>query len=193
MTPLLSLLLFSMIPNRLKILNFSLNLFVYFFCNIIMAGEPTHTASKERMAPELMFSPEHVPQLSNTASKVQWPLRFAFSYVQPITHRQKTVKEVPLQKSSHHENMMIRAPPTINYCFESAAAITLCFQLCSARYTALQMKNSVRIISAINPVSMENTDNSHLLLGSHALHYHELTPWAVRKRNGIQRRTEVSP
>ena len=38
----------------------------------------------------------------------------------------------------------------MKYCFESAVAITLRFQLFSARYTALQMKNSVRIISAIN-------------------------------------------
>ena len=37
---------------ELKIFNFSLNLFVYFFCNIIMTDEPMHTASKERMAPE---------------------------------------------------------------------------------------------------------------------------------------------
>ena len=69
----------------------------------------------------------------------------------------KTVEEVPLQQSSHHENTTIHAPPTINYCLESAAAITLCFQLCSARYTALKMKNSVRIVSAINPVTTENT------------------------------------
>ena len=35
-----------------------------------MTGEPTHTASKERMAPELMFLSEwHTPQLSNTALK----------------------------------------------------------------------------------------------------------------------------
>ena len=40
--------------------------------------------------------------------------------------------------------------------------ITLRFQLCSAHYTALQTKNSVRIISAINPVTMENMDDSHL-------------------------------
>ena len=75
-----------------------------------------------------------------TASKVQWPLRFAFSYVQPITqhYRRKTV-EVPLQQSSHHENM-IRTPLTINY-YLGAAAIMLHFQLCSARYTVL---NSVR-------------------------------------------------
>ena len=35
-----------------------------------MTGEPTHTASKEIRAPELMFSSEHLPQLSITDSKV---------------------------------------------------------------------------------------------------------------------------
>ena len=62
-----------------------------------MTGEPTHTTSKERMAPELMFSSERVPMHA-----------------------------------------------AIKYCFESAVAITLCFQLCSPRYTALQKKNSRR-------------------------------------------------
>ena len=129
-----------------------------------MTGEPTHTASKERMAPELMLLSEHAPQLSNTALKVQWPLRFAYSYVQPVTqcYRRKTVEEVPLQQSSHHENMTIHVPPAINYCLECAVAITLRFQLFSARYTALQTKNSVRIVSAINPVTIENMDDSHL-------------------------------
>ena len=90
-----------------------------------MTGEPTHTASKERMAPELMVSSKRASQLSQTASKVQWPLRFDFSYVQPVTqrHRRKTVKEVPLQQSSHHGNTTIRVPPTINYCLVSAAAV----------------------------------------------------------------------
>ena len=74
----------------------------------------------------------------------------------------KTVEEVPLQQYSHHENMTIRTPPTINYCLESAAAITLRFQLFSAHYTALQMKNNVRIVSAIYPVTTKNTDDSHL-------------------------------
>ena len=32
-----------------------------------MTGEPTHTASKERMAPELMLLSERASQLSNTA------------------------------------------------------------------------------------------------------------------------------
>ena len=59
-----------------------------------------------------MFSSEHVPQLSKTASKVQWPLCFTFSYVQPVTqrYRQKKTVEVPLQQCSHLENTMIRAP-----------------------------------------------------------------------------------
>ena len=38
----------------------------------------------------------------------------------------------------------------------------LCSGLCSARYKVSQTKNSVKIVSAINPVTMENMDNSHL-------------------------------
>ena len=67
-----------------------------------MTSEPMHTASKERMVPELlMFSFGCTPQL-----------------------------------------------------FESAVAITLHFQLCSAHYTALHTKNN-RNASAINPVTMK--------------------------------------
>ena len=54
---------------KLKISNFSLNLFAYFFLNIIITGKPMHTASKERMAPELMFSSERAPQLSKLLRK----------------------------------------------------------------------------------------------------------------------------
>ena len=89
--------------------------------------------------------------------------------------------------------MTICMPPTINYCLKSAAAITLCFQLCSAHYKASKMKNSVRIVPAINPVTMENlqlqmycreamhraTANRHLGLSA--------------KRNGTQMRTKVNP
>ena len=50
---------------------------------------------------------------------------------------------------------------SINYYLESAAAIMLRFELCSAHYTALQMKKSVRIV-AISPVTTENTDDSCL-------------------------------
>ena len=84
-----------------------------------MTGEPMHATSKERMVPELMFSSERAAQLSNTASKVQWTLHLAFSYVQPVTqhYRQKTV-EVPLQQSSHHENTYDN-PRATNYLFFS--------------------------------------------------------------------------
>ena len=126
-----------------------------------MTGEPTHTTSKERMVPELMLLSGRMPQLSYIALKVQWPLCFTFSYVQPVTQRYRQ-KEVPLQQSSHHKNMTIRVPPTINYCLKSVVAITLRFQLCSAHYTVLQTKDSVRIVSAINPVTMENADDSRI-------------------------------
>ena len=33
-----------------------------------------------------------------------------------------------------------------------------------------------------NPATTENTDNSHLQMGSHASCYHELTPWIVSKK-----------
>ena len=48
-----------------------------------MTGEPMHTASKERMAPELMFLSERAPQLSSTALKMLWSL----SYAQPVIQR----------------------------------------------------------------------------------------------------------
>ena len=71
---------------------------------------------------------------------------------------------MPLQQSSHHKNQFAcpQLSKTINYCLESAAANMLHFQLCSAHYTASQTKNSVTIISAINPVTMENMDDSRL-------------------------------
>ena len=123
-----------------------------------MTGEPTHTASKERMAPELMFSPERASQLSQTASKVQWPLRFDFSYVQPVTqcYRQKTVKDVPLQQSSHHNNTTIHMPPTINYCLVSAAAI-LRFAFSYAQPVTQRYKRRT-----VSPVTTENMDDSCL-------------------------------
>ena len=46
-----------------------------------MTGGAMHTASKERMMPEVMFLTECVPQLSIADFKLKWPLQFAFSYV----------------------------------------------------------------------------------------------------------------
>ena len=54
-----------------------------------MTGEPTHTASKERMMQKLMFLSEHAPQLTNIALKVQWPLRFAFTQLCSVRYTRK--------------------------------------------------------------------------------------------------------
>ena len=88
--------------SLLKIPNFSLYLHLTFFCNIIMTGEPTHTTSKERMAPELMFSFEHTPKLSIIDLKVKW-------LCSAITQRYKdasainpvTTEHAHLQTGSH--------------------------------------------------------------------------------------------
>ena len=138
------------------------------------------------------------PKNQMLPSKSQWPLCFAFSYVQPVTkcyRQKKTVEEVPLQQASHHENTMICAPQ-YQLLPRNAATITLRFQLFSARYTALQMKNSVTVVFAIDLVTIEKMDDSRLqMYCREAMHcttanrHLELSA----KRNGTQRRTKVSP
>ena len=64
-------------------------------------------------------------------------------------------------------------------------AITFHLQLCSASYTALKMNNSIRSISAINPVAAENVGNKH---DQHShrqtvSHYHESTPCIACEKN----------
>ena len=56
----------------------------------------------------------------------------------------KTVEEVPLQSIQLPQKCNVLRAPIINYCLESAAAIMLRFQLCSAHYIALLTKNSVK-------------------------------------------------
>ena len=70
-----------------------------------MTGEPVHSASKERIAQELMFLSEPVPQLSITDLKVKWLVHFAFSYVQHVTqcYKQRTLEKHLCNQSSHHE------------------------------------------------------------------------------------------
>ena len=93
---------------------------------------------------------------SAVVTMLRFQLCSACCTVLQTKNSRRRLQKVPLQQSSHHEST-IRAPPTTNYCLESAAAITLRFQLCSAHYKVSQTKNSVRIVSAINPVTMENT------------------------------------
>ena len=79
-----------MVPTLVEI-------FVYLFVNfklkkIIMTGEPTFTASKERNG-------SHAPQLSIIISKVKYPLCFIVNFVQPVTqhYESRTVRKAPLQ------------------------------------------------------------------------------------------------
>ena len=44
---------------------------------------------------------------------------------------------------------------------EREVATVLCFQLCFALYSALQLKNNTRSVSAVNPVAMKNTGDKH--------------------------------
>ena len=142
-----------------------------------------------------MFSSERTPQLSQTTSKVQWPLRFDFSYVQPVTqrYRQKNSKRSPSATIQSPRKYDSRAPNYQLLPRKCSGCITLRFQLCSARCTALQTKNSVRIISAISPVSPQ--DDSRLqTYCMEAMHRASANQhlWLSAKRNGTQRRTKVS-
>ena len=129
-----------------------------------MIGEPTLTTSKERMVPELIFSSECMPQLSKNCfeSAVAIMLRFQLCSAHYTALQMKNSTRSASATIQSPRKCDVLRTSTINYCLESAATFTLRFQLCSARYTALQMKNSVRIVSAINPVTMENTDDSRL-------------------------------
>ena len=44
---------------------------------------------------------------------------------------------------------------------KSEVVIMFCLLLCSAHYTAVQLKNSARSFSAMNPVTTENAGENH--------------------------------
>ena len=113
-----------------------------------MTGEPMYTASKERMAPEVMFLTECAPQLSITNSKVKWLLCYAFSY----------------RIFCFHVNINLHIAVHVTWFTQYASVQTETKKsVCSAHFTALQqMKSSRRSSSAINSVTTENTDDSHL-------------------------------
>ena len=48
--------------------------------------------------------------------------------------------------------------PAINYCLKSEVSITLCCQLYSTHFTALQIKKCLKSTSAITVAPMKNTD-----------------------------------
>ena len=93
-----------------------------------------HTASKERMVPELMFSSERTPQLSKLFQKCSGHYALLSAMFVPlhsaIQMKNSRSASAPIQSPRN----TICVSPTINYCLESAAAITLRFQLCSVCY-----------------------------------------------------------
>ena len=136
-----------------------------------------------------MFSSERVTQLSNTASKVQWSLRFAFSYVQPVTqcYRRKTVEEdfkkclcsnpvTTKIRQSVHLQLSVTASKVqqpLRFAFSYVQPVTKRHKRRTVLESCLQSIQSPRKIRTIL---------TNVLWGSHALRYHESTPWAVSKK-----------
>ena len=56
---------------------------------------------------------------------------------------------------------MVPHAPYINYRLKSEVSIMLCCQLCSTRYTAVQIKNCLKSTFAITIATMTNTDDFH--------------------------------
>ena len=83
-------------------------------------------------------------------------------------------------------------PSYINYHLKSEVSIMLRCQLCSTRYTPVQINNCSKSTSAIKVATMKNMDDFRYE-GSH----HMLPPnrhfSLLAKMNGTQRRTLVSP
>ena len=77
---------------------------------------------------------------------------------------------------------------------ESEGSITLRCQLCSIRYTAIQIKSCFKNTSAMEVATMKNTDD---FLQQREASHHVLPPnrhFSLSvKMNGTQRRTLVSP
>ena len=114
-----------------------------------MTGEPTHTTS------------EMMPRTPIIIRKAKYPLRFVDSYVQPVTQHfeSRAVRKAP-QQSTYIERNGAACPSYINnYRLKSEVSITLRCQLCSTRYTAVQMKNCLKSTSAIKIATMTNMDN----------------------------------
>ena len=93
---------------------------------------------------------------------MKYPLRFVVSYVQPVTQHfeSRTVRKAPLQSTHTKRNCAAHANH-INYRLKSEVSITLCCRLYSARYTAVRIKNCLKITSAIKIATMKNTNDFH--------------------------------
>ena len=158
-----------------------------------MTGEPTHTASKERMVPEQMFCLNSVcPKNQILLSKshaVAIALRFQLCLARYKVLQMKNSRRSALQ-SSHHENTMIRAPQLLI----TASKCSCHYVLLSAIFSPLHSITNEE--QCYNRLCTEKTDDSHLqTYGREAMHRATANRHleVSAKRNGTQRRTKVSP
>ena len=63
--------------------------------------------------------------------------------------------------------------PAIKYCFKSAVVTTLCFQLRSARYTALQTKNRRRRLQEVSLQQSSHHENTPIRVPQNINYYLE--------------------
>ena len=90
------------------------------------------------------------------------PLWFVVSYVQPVTQHfgSRTVRNAPLQSMHAETKKWCHTPQLYQLSSESEVSIMLRCRLCSTHYTAVQIKNCSKCISAIKITTMKNTDDS---------------------------------
>ena len=164
-----------------------------------MTGEPTHTASKERMVPELMFLKcfrlNVRPAIKNCfKSAVAITLRFQLCSARyTVLQTKKTTEEVPLQQSSHLKNTTIRVPPTIITASKVQQSLRFTFNYVTQRYkrrtvleSSLQSVQSPRKIQTI-PIYKHTVGKPCIML----LRIDTLSCQQIEM--GTQRKTKVSP
>jgi len=74
----------------------------------------------------------------------------------------------------------LKVPPPTKYCLKSEVSITLCCQVCSTRYIAVQITNYSKSTSVIKVAFMKNTDDFHYTKEA-IMWYHQTTLFAVSK------------
>jgi len=87
------------------------------------------------------------------------------------------LNQVATENSGEKSKGSHNACPDNQSRFESEVAITFHLQLCSAHYTALQMNNSVRNFSAMNPCHFRKSQWEAVS------RYHKSMPCIVSEKN----------
>ena len=100
------------------------------------------------------------PQLSSE-SEVSITLCYQLCSTRYTAFRIKNCSKSTSAIHVYRKKEMVPCAPVTNYHLKNKASITLRCRLCSTRYTAVQIKNYSKSISAIKVVTMKNTDDFH--------------------------------